>query len=454
MIRPGTRWSTKALPALLVSAALALAVASCGGGREQAGRPSFLLILVDTFRADHAGCYGYERPTTPVLDSLAASGTRFAAFQSQSSWTLPAMTSLLTGLTVREHRTGRRGPEFYGIDTGVPYLPHILQRAGYATGAFFNVVYMDADFGFHRGFDHFDCQGFASRLSLRRADQTVDDCMEWMDGLPPGQPFLAAVHFYDPHISYNPPEPYDTLFADPAYRGPYGPEWGEITQLKAVNRGDSTIPPQGLCNLVGLYDGELAFTDAHMGRLLAYLRERGLDSTTVVVVTADHGEEFADHGGVEHGHTLYQELLSVPMVISGPGVPSGRVVEETSSSIDLLPTVIGMLDMEVPAVCGGTDLLDGPPGGRPVPSSGTLWAEGELACCVADGRKVIWDAEADSAVGYDLASDPAEARPVEPDSALLEAVMEYWATPPVGSPERVDYSAAVDRTLRDLGYIR
>ncbi len=435
-----------------------LLLVSCGEGPEgadaQPPRPSILLVLVDTFRADHAGCYGYGRETTPVLDSLAEAGTRYAAFQSQSSWTLPATTSLLTGLTVREHGAGRRGVDFYGVDTALPYLPHILQREGYATGAFFNVVYMDADFGFHRGFDHFDCQGFASRLSLRRADETVDECISWLDGLPPEQPFLAAVHFYDPHISYNPHPPYDTLFTDPAYQGPFGPEWGEVTQLKAINRGDSVIPPAGLENLIGLYDGELAFTDAQLGRLLAYLRRRGLSTGTVVVVTADHGEEFADHGGIEHGHTLYQELLGVPMVMAGPGVPEGRVVEETAAGIDLLPTVLGMLEMEVPPVCGGADLLSPLPPDRAVPSSGTLWADGSLASCVAAGNKVIWNADTDSAVGYRISSDPGELNPLQPDSALLERVMEYWATPPAGDPPVVDYSAAVDRTLRDLGYIR
>ena len=435
-----------------------LLLASCGGEPEvaesRAPRPNILLVLIDTFRADHAGCYGYYRETTPVLDSLATVGVRYAAFQSHSSWTLPAMTSLLTGLTEREHGAGMRGRDMYGIDTGLPYLPHILNREGYVTGAFFNVVYMDADFGFHRGFDHFDCEGLTSRLSLRRADETVDECISWLNSLPPEKPFLAAVHFYDPHISYNPPAPWDALFADPAYRGPYGPEWGEVPQLKAVNSGDSVIPPAGLENLIGLYDGELAFTDAHLGRLFAYLRRRGLDSNTVVVVTADHGEEFVDHGGIEHGHTLYQELLAVPLVISGPGVPEGRVVEETAAGIDLLPSLLVMLDMEVPAVCGGIDLLSGLPPDRAVSSSGTLWAEGSLASCVAAGNKVIWSADTDRAVGYRISSDPGELTPVEPDSALLERVMEYWATPPVGDPPEVDYSAAVDRTLRDLGYIR
>ncbi len=454
-----THYSANAMTKTITVAALAvLLLASCGGDSSQAGEkpagPSVLLVLVDTFRADHAGCYGYGRPTTPTLDSLAASGTRFAAFQSQSPWTLPAMTSLLTGLAVREHGAGRRGHDFHGVDTDIPYLPHILNDRGYVTGAFFNVVYMDADFGFHRGFDHFDCQGFTSRLSLRRADETVDECMAWLDSLPEGRPFMAALHFYDPHISYNPPPPYDTLFTDPDYEGPYGPEWGEVTQLMAVNRGDSIIPSAGLQNLIGLYDGELAFTDAHLGRLLAYLRERGLAESTVVVVTADHGEEFADHGGVEHGHTLYQELLAVPMVIAGPGIPGGRVVEETAAGIDLLPTVLRLLEIEVPGVCGGSDLLAALPADRAVSSSGTLWAEGSLAACVVAGEKVIWNADTDSATGYDLVSDPAELVPLEPDSALLSHVMDYWATPPVGDPPPVDYEAAVDRTLRDLGYIR
>jgi arylsulfatase len=441
---------------LPLAAAALTALSGCGGGEEPADEPdlSVVLVLVDTFRADHAGCYGYERPTTPVMDSLAEAGTRCASFQSQSSWTLPAMTTLMSGLDVRQHGAGKTGQRFYGVDTAIPYLPHMLQRRGYATGAFFNVVFMDADFGFHRGFDHFDCQGFANRMSLRRADETVDEAIAWIDGLPEGQPFLAAVHFYDPHISYDPPPPYDTLFTDPDYSGEYGPGWGEVSQLMAVNSGADTVPPDGLENLVALYDGELAFADAQLGRLTAYLRRTGLDRRTVVVVTADHGEEFADHGGVEHGHTLYQELLAVPMVLSGPGVPAGAVVEETAAGIDLLPTLAGLLDLQLPPECGGQSLLRPLPENRAVPSSGTLWAGADLACVVRDDGKVIWSADADSAVGYDLGGDPRELSPVPPDSSLVDEVLAYWATPPVARPEPVDYEAAVDRTLRDLGYIR
>lgn len=440
---------------LMALALVLMAAAGCGNGEPQSRvRPNVVLVLVDTFRADHAGCYGYSRPTTPVLDSLADAGTRYDSFQSQSSWTLPAMTTLFSGLTVKQHGAGKTGPEFYGVDTDIPYLPHMLQRRGYATAAFFNVVFMDADFGFHRGFDHFDCQGFANRMSLRRADETVDEAIGWIQGLPQDKPFLAAVHFYDPHISYNPPPPYDTLFTDPDYSGEYGPEWGEVEQLMAVNRGGDSIPDDGLRNLVALYDGELAFTDAQLGRLMAYLRRSGLCERTIVVVTADHGEEFLDHGGVEHGHTLYQELLAVPMVIAGPGVPAEEVVEETAAGIDLLPTLAVLLDLELPSECGGSDLLQPLPRDRAVPSSGTLWSEAKLAACLRDGRKVIWNADRDSAVVYDLRSDPNELDPLASDSSLVEAVLAYWSTPPAARPQPVDYEAAVDRTLRDLGYIR
>ena len=453
--------SGRGISLLTLAMAALLAVvylSACGGGEPEPARTerqlNVVIVLVDTFRADHAGCYGYSRETTPTLDSLAEAGTRFARFQSQSSWTLPAMTSLLTGLTVRQHGAGRKGQDFFGISPGLPYLPHLLSSSGYSTGAFFNVIFMDADFGFHRGFDHFDCRGFTNRMSLRRADETVDECIGWMDSLSSERPFLAVLHFYDPHTSYNPPPPFDTLFTDPAYVGEYGPEWGKVPQLMAVNRGGETIPPDGLNNLIALYDGELAFTDAQLGRLLAHLRELGLDERTLVVVTADHGEEFLDHGGVEHGHTLYQELLAVPLVLAGPGIPRGAVVEEPAAGIDLTPTVLALLDMEVPPDCAGVDLLAGIPAGRSIPSSGTLWAEGRQVCSLRDWDKVIWNVDSDSAFGFDLLADPEESVPLPPDSLVLEQLLTYWATPPLEEPRAVDYEAAVDRTLRDLGYIR
>ncbi len=175
---------------------------SCGG--KKADGINVLLILMDTVRADHFSSYGYHRQTTPFIDSLAA-GEPLPSGAGQASWTLPAMTTILSGVTPVEHGAGRTGGIFHGDFPEVPWLPLAFHRSGYRTGAFFNVLFMNEDFGFHRGFQHFDCQGFKSNSSLRNAGETVDDLLGWLDETRGDGPFFAAVHFYDPHIPYDPP---------------------------------------------------------------------------------------------------------------------------------------------------------------------------------------------------------------------------------------------------------
>jgi len=208
---------------LLLALAILLLIAGCG--RE--ARPNILLILLDTTRADHLSCYGYERETTPSLDSLAEAGTRFERAMSGSPWTLPSMATIFTGLTERSHKARLSDGVFYGVDPGLPYLPELLARSGYGTAAFFNVIYMSEHFGFHRGFEHFDCRGLEEVTRSRSAGETVDAFLAWLgtrDG--EDEPFFAAVHFFDPHATYAPPPPYDTLYADPDYSGRFDRDWG------------------------------------------------------------------------------------------------------------------------------------------------------------------------------------------------------------------------------------
>lgn len=427
-----------------------LTLFGCGG---QLQGPNIVLILIDTLRADHLGCYGYHRDTSPTIDSLAAEGTLYLNCQSQSSWTLPAMTTILTGLTPKQHGAGARTDRFFGLSGELDYLPQMLSDQGYATAAFFNVVFMNADFGFHRGFDHFDCSGLTDFHSRRNAGQTVDQAISWLGGLEPNQPFFLAVHFYDPHINYAPPSPFDTMFADPGYEGPYDNSWGHVPQIMAINSGQSSIPPEGLRNLVNLYDGEIAYTDQELGRLLAEVRATAGDSTLVMVV-ADHGEEFLDHGGIEHGHTLYQELLHVPLILCGPGFRGGETVQATVGQLDLLPTVLSAMGVEVPSTAHGVDLSLLSDSSRTLPSSGILWGNQKQACVLRGEEKVIWDAAIDVSQAFDLSEDPGETDPLPPYESLLQAALDYWSTPPLAEPPAVEMDEAINTQLRDLGYIR
>lgn len=432
--------------------ALLLGSLSCSGGPET----NVLIILLDTVRADHLSCYGYNRETTPFIDSLAEAGTIALRCQGQASWTLPSMTSILSGRTPVEHGAGRRNGIFHGVAPELPWLPHAFHGEGYRTAAFFNVMFMNEDFGFHRGFQHFDCQGVASGNSLRKAGPTVDDFLQWLDSSDGSKPFFAAVHFYDPHIPYDPPQPFDTIYTDPEYRGEYGREWGTgVSEMMAVNAG-SVVPSRAdLENLEALYDGEIHYTDAQIGRLLQELRARGLGDNTVIIIVGDHGEEFLEHGGIEHGRTLYQELTHVPLVISGPGFSGGRVIERPVAQIDLAATVAAAAGIEYPVSDNSVNLSDAVLPEREIGASGVLWrAEGDLVSIVSGDRKVIWSVEDDSLECFDLGSDPDEGSPSEMMQDLADAAGYYWATPPEASPSEVNYSETAARELRNLGYIR
>ena len=434
-----------------------LLLVACGTPVEPPeSRPNILLVLIDTIRADHLSCSGYPRSTTPVLDSLVSTGYGWSAAQSQSSWTLPAMVSIMTGLDQRAHGSGWLDGGFYGIDPSLPYLPLILHDHGYRTAAFFNVIFMNEDFGFHRGFDHFDCRGFVGAASTRDAAGTVDDVLAWFDnGTIEERPWFAAVHFFDPHLPYSPPPPWDTLFTTPGYDGPYNSSWGGRDDVTEVNRGNAVLDPEGLENLVGLYDGELAFTDHQLGVLLSELRARGAMSGTLVVIVGDHGEEFLDHGGIGHGHTMFQEILHVPLIISGDSIRSDLFSAIGAAQTDLLTTILVHCGIEVPEVAGGIDLLGGaPPETRVIPSSNLVWESTDLGAVLSGASKLIGNPSTGPGVEYDLDRDPGEFEPMEPSPVLTEELELYWSTPPVGSPQPVPFAESMERTLRDLGYIR
>lgn len=445
---PGHFCARIRLPSVLL-AVLLLLLSGCA--RDQ--RPDIILVLIDTVRADHVSCYGYDRRTTPHLDSLAEAGTRFSRVMSGSPWTLPSMTTIFTGLPERSHKARMRNKTFYGVDSSLPFLPVLLGRSGYQTAAFFNVIYMSEHFGFHRGFDHFDCEGLVELDNSRAAGETVDLFLAWLERREDPRPYFAAIHFFDPHATYDPPAPYDTLYADSEYEGRFDSSWGLRSDVEDVNSGAVEVDSHGLRNLIDLYDGELAYTDAQLGRLMEAIRRRGRESETLIVVIGDHGEEFADHGGFAHGHTLHAELLQVPLILAGPGVSRGSVDTMLVSNIDIMPTVLSAAGAEVPEKLPGRNLLSpSSRSARTLPASGL--GGGRRACVRRLDAKVIWCPDCDSSYMYDHDADSLELNPLPPDSMLLDKVLAYWATPPEGEPDAVPWTDAVDRELRDLGYVR
>lgn len=320
--------------------------------------PNVLLVVIDTLRADHVGTYGYGYPTTPNMDLLADRAVVFETAVSQAPWTAPAMASLFTGLYPSVHGLDGGivwGERAHSSASGLPFavqkalppghqtLAEIFRHAGYSTAGFVSNLYVNSIFGFAQGFDHFDDEyadyNFEQGEVKRRAEVTNERVFEWLqDGLE--EPFFLCVHYNDPHWPYEPPSPYGHSFvAD--YNGSLTP-----TKTREIVVTHREVPPplstRDLAYIVGLYDGEIQYVDAHLGKLLEAVDELATARDLVTVVTADHGEEFLDHGAFNHGYTLYEEQTVVPLIVSAPARFNPRRVSQQVRLIDVAPTLLDL----------------------------------------------------------------------------------------------------------------
>jgi choline-sulfatase len=310
---------------MLLALALALAAAAAApqaSAPARAPAPNLLLVTIDTLRADRVGAYGWARAATPAFDRLAREGVLVEDAVVHVPQTRPSHVSLFTGLLPYEH--GIRDNFSPPLEKRFVTLAERLRGAGYATGGFVGAYPVSADSGLDRGFERFDDPfGSAGKRasreerSERRAVEVTDAALGWLRGLDE-RPFLAWVHLFDPHWPYDPPAPYRQRFAkDP-------------------------------------YDGEVAYADAQLARLLEWLDRSGRAARTLVVVTSDHGEGLGDHGEDEHLLFVYDTTLRVPLVLRQAGaLPAGRRVKGQFRGIDLLPTLLELLGQPGPKPAGG-----------------------------------------------------------------------------------------------------
>ena len=322
--------------------------------------PHVIFISVDTLRADHLGCYGYERDTSPHIDKLARRGVRFANASSQASWTLPAHISMITSQYPHVHGVENDGTSL--ADDAVT-LAEVLADNGYNTAALISWVYLSEQYGFAQGFDRFEellppphLVDSATRASFK-AEHVTDYAIRWLERTH-DKPYFLFVHYFDPHLDYAPPAPFDTMY-DPDYEGDARGEFGWIwPYIKGMHHEPGRITPRDLEHVTALYDGEIRYTDHHVGRLLdAIDRTLGLDNC-IVVLTSDHGEELNDHGSMEgHQWTLYQEVVHVPLIISLPGAAkAGSVMHRPIELIDVAPTLLSLVGIDRPRTFQGQDL--------------------------------------------------------------------------------------------------
>jgi arylsulfatase A-like enzyme len=347
--------------AVLTTAVAAAPAALCGCAPRATPVRSVVLVVVDTLRADHMSLYGYSRPTTPALERATSRALIFDRAFATSPWTLPSFASIFTGSEPEEHGAGRwverdgapdpDGPlgrinvhgvekHFTPVDESRATLSEILGRHGYATAAFANNPFLHPIFGLARGFDLYDHES-GGDLSSRRADEMVSRTLAWIESLAPGEPFFAVLHLFDPHMAYDPPGSTAGRFTS----GIRSPVKLPFVNTPLARRYAPRILEANRRFIRAAYDEEILFVDTQVGRLLDRLAK--LPSDPLVVITADHGEELFDHESFGHGHTLYQELLHVPLLLLGPNVTPGHV--DTSVSIaDIAPTILDAVGIEVP----------------------------------------------------------------------------------------------------------
>ncbi len=322
-------------------------------------RGPVILFLIDTLRADHLGCYGYERNTSPHLDALAQEGILFEQCLAQSTWTKPATASILTGVYPSSH-----GATYFEsvLDTSVNTIAEILKENGYATAAFVaNGFIFDKSVGFDRGFDSFEAfQGVkdpetGEKIGHARAEDLVTSALDWVSKRSTDD-FLLYVHVVDPHSPYGAPEPFTTRFSETEYTGNITGQFGS----NRIEPGVDSLSAADWQHLRDLYDGEIAYTDSQFDRLLSGLKSEGLLEKSNIVVVSDHGEEFYDHQGIGHPPTMFQEVVRVPLMVRLPFLDEifrGRTSDLLCRQIDVLPTILDAVGIANPPGLQGISLL-------------------------------------------------------------------------------------------------
>ncbi|NWG32749.1 MAG: sulfatase [Rhodocyclaceae bacterium] len=474
---------------------MAASVAGTKLGRRASG-PSVVLVILDSVRADHLSLYGYQRDTTPFLRRLASVATLYENAFSTSDTSIGSHASIFTGMYPSWHGAHYAPPEHpYGrsLDPGIPTLASILSERGYRTMSIAaNNAYLSDGFGLTRGFQLRDARallplnwpedfgrsflrwilsGFADTAEtdrlFRRAEELNAQISALLAEATGKGPLLLVVNYMDAHHPYVPPPPYDRVFPGKdrryTYRA-YQTAWNDInSQRRAITARERR-------HLISQYDGGIAYLDHQIGLLVHDLREKGLYEDTMLIVTSDHGEAFGEKGLLEHGVSVYQNLVHVPLLIKYPGQKQGLRVREPVSGADLMPTALARAGCPIPPNVQGRDLLGNGPGRlhfvlsesfpRTAGFVGTKCTRFERTerAVISGNMKLIVSTTGRKEL-YDLAADPAEERDLyragHPVARELEArLREALQTLPrrQAQPSRLDVERL--RQLKSLGYIR
>ena len=444
---------------------LLVALTACGGGEDDAPPPNIVLVVLDTVRADHVSCYGYGRETTPHLDALAESATRYTSVRATGPWTLPSHASMFTGRFAFQHRADSLQNE-EGQWRELPLkeehttLAEALGGIGYRTGGFAaNTGYLRTEFQLDQGFDRYEVEREPGVVLNTRALAWLDES----DG-----PFFLFLNYMDAHRPYNTQALPEGRLADVPCDGSVPSERLLDRLIGVVLRDGKPAPPKLQAQVTACYDLGIANADLAVGELVAELRRRGLYEDTLLIVTSDHGEYLGEHGLVEHSKDVYEPALHVPLVLKQPGGTAGAVDESLLSLADLPRLVAGGLpgplrdelhahfplllerDFTLAEISLSRE--------RDMRSSYAARFRRQRQAYYADGHKLILSTDGQHEL-YDLAVDPDETMNLyetrAPLAQTLTAALEaYVAEHPAefAAGEAPEFDAAAMQALIDLGY--
>jgi arylsulfatase A-like enzyme len=463
-------------------ALLAALTVACGDAAAPVAGPSIVLVTVESLRTDHVGAYGGkspgrpEIPVTPELDAFAEQATVYDDAHAVTSWTLASHASLFTGLYPSGHQTD--GPRDR-LDDSYPTLAEVLVRRGYQTAGVVSGPYLRRTHNLQQGFEHWDESAASITSALAHGDVTnprMEAALRHFleEERDPTRPLFLFSYFWDPHFDFLPPAPYDEMFVGP---GSEPIDVHDFDTNPAVHAG---MPPAQLAYLLAQYAGELRWTDLYLGRLFRMLKEQGLWDEAVVIVTADHGEEFFDHGAKGHKNNLHAETTRVPLIVKYPGQREGRRDSRLVSLVDVVPTILEITGIEAGFPVHGRSLLEPEPDpGRSIlfelleqhyyrDPDGTLSTRGRRRNAVRQGDfKLLWseDESTGAARGsllYDVRRDPAERSELGSDEGGRRAALQEVFRSGVERARRdaaryrrggpAELSSAEIEQLKELGY--
>jgi arylsulfatase len=337
-------------------------------------RPNVLLITIDTLRADHLGAYGYKRPTSPNIDALAREGVLFERAYTYWPKTRASFIVMLTGRHPSLNGYTQRNRVLFDFN---PTLAGVLKEAGFATAAVVDNSNVAASLGYANGFSTYreTWEEKALPTEVHRARAISSAAIEHLAAAGTDRPFFLWLHYVNPHAPYTPPAPYDQAFMKDAEQGP---RLRNVTgHTGGVHKALAVKGRERLGYYVAQYDGEIAFNDAEVGRVLDALRSSRHAANTIVILTSDHGESLGEHGYYfDHGANLMDPGLRIPLIVKGPGIPAASRNEALVSTIDFVPTILDAVKVSYPADLGGLSFWPAAQGGKP-PRRERLFAQND-----------------------------------------------------------------------------